>query len=77
MLGAEVSSLRQAKRMRDKLSSIDWSKSNAAQHLGEGERGFYGQELQDINRIEMRLQQAKANLARWRQRQQQLQADAA
>jgi hypothetical protein len=59
--GTEVTSLRQVKRMRDKLSSIDFSKSDATQHLGEVQRGIYGQALQDINRIEARLQQAQAH----------------
>ena len=70
-LGSEVTSLRQAKRTRDKLSRIDWSKSNAADKLGQADKGFYGQELQDINRIDARLKAAEHNLERWRQRQQQ------
>ena len=61
--------LRQVKRMRDKLSSIDFSKSDATQHLGEVQRGIYGQALQDINRIEARLQQAQTSLKLWRERQ--------
>ena len=67
--GTEVTSLRQVKRMRDKLSSIDFSKSDATQHLGEVQRGIYGQALQDINRIEARLQQAQTSLKLWRERQ--------
>ncbi|KOO27152.1 hypothetical protein Ctob_014535 [Chrysochromulina tobinii] len=67
--GTEVTSLRQVKRMRDKLSSIDFSKSDATQHLGEVQRGIYGQALQDINRIEARLQQAQISLKLWRERQ--------
>ena len=59
--GAEVVSLRESKRMRDKLNAIDWSKPDAVQHLGPEQK-----KDEVVEHLDKVLQMKVANLKRLR-----------